>query len=422
MRPQLSIIIPTHNRAVDLPRTLQALARQTVEPVLYEVILVADNCRDNTASVVRKLQSILPYTLKFLEVKAGAAATTRNRGVALAEAPLLLFLDDDMEATPQLVAAHLAAHRDHPGGLVLGNFPLAPATSEITDLLAVSSNLWWMEHLESKARSYHRFTFQDVMTGNLSISLALFEELGRFDERFKTAEDYEFGLRALKRGIRFRFVPTALAWHHDKPSLLRSIQRANNDGHSHVLLVQKHPEVLWEVRVGHEPYGRYRKVVRRLIWEKPLLASALNRLLLTLLTLANALKAWRWWRRFYSLINDYYYWTGVKETLWHYSEWQRLRREAGEYKPHFYELDLDLETALPQLEHFLQERPADGLIVRYASKQIGYYPPVAGAEALRYEHVRHFLLHGLDLSWIGVVNLSKLASNNKVEDNIEAVL
>lgn len=421
MIPQLSIIIPTHNRATDLPQTLQALACQTVEPHRYEVIVVADNCRDNTARVVSDLQSSLPYTLKFLEIEAGVAAATRNRGVTLAEAPILLFLDDDMQAAPQLVAEHLAAHHEHPGGLVLGNFPLAPATKEVTDLLAVSSHLWWLENLESKALSYHRFTFQDVMTGNLSISRALFDEIGGFDERFKTAEDYEFGLRALKHGVRFRFVPTALAWHHDRPSLRRSFERANNDGRSHILLVQKHPEVLWQMRVGHEPYGRYRKVLRRLIWEKPLLARMLAQLMLTLLALANTLKVRRWWHRFYSLANDYYYWTGVKESLWYYSEWQRLRQEAGEYKPGFYELTIDLETDLPRLERLLQERSADGLIVRYASKRIGYFPPTAGAEALRFEHIRHFLLYGLDLSWIGVINLSKLAQN-EVGNNIEVVL
>src|SRR5437660_1357400 len=82
----------------------------------------------------------------------------RNRGAARASAPRILFLDDDMEATPTLVAAHLAAHAATPEAALLGYTPLAVAGGA-TDLWTVADRLWWSDRFTQLARPEHRFTF-----------------------------------------------------------------------------------------------------------------------------------------------------------------------------------------------------------------------------------------------------------------------
>ena len=73
------------------------MAAQTVPATEYELILVADGCTDDTQQTVESVRAELPYTLHFIEQAAQGAAVARNRGVAEASAPLILFLDDDME-------------------------------------------------------------------------------------------------------------------------------------------------------------------------------------------------------------------------------------------------------------------------------------------------------------------------------------
>ena len=53
----------------------------------------------------------------------GAAA--RNAGAAAADGAMLLFLDDDMEADPAMLAEHERSHAEG-ADLVLGDFPIHP--------------------------------------------------------------------------------------------------------------------------------------------------------------------------------------------------------------------------------------------------------------------------------------------------------
>ncbi|MBC8082626.1 MAG: hypothetical protein H7Z21_05385, partial [Hymenobacter sp.] len=53
----LSVIIPARDEAENLPATLAALAAQTtlrgqpLDPASYEILVLANNCRDQTAAV-----------------------------------------------------------------------------------------------------------------------------------------------------------------------------------------------------------------------------------------------------------------------------------------------------------------------------------------------------------------------------------
>ena len=49
---KLSIVVATYNRAPYLLRTLESLARQTLSPGLFEILVVNNNSSDNTPEVV----------------------------------------------------------------------------------------------------------------------------------------------------------------------------------------------------------------------------------------------------------------------------------------------------------------------------------------------------------------------------------
>ena len=118
---RLSIVIPTYERREVVPRTVTALASQSYED--FEVIVVVDGPTDGTASALRELST--PFRLTVLEQPNSGAAAARNAGAAAAAGELLLFLDDDMEADPALLAEHDGSQREG-ADLVLGDLPLYP--------------------------------------------------------------------------------------------------------------------------------------------------------------------------------------------------------------------------------------------------------------------------------------------------------
>ncbi|HEX3159148.1 MAG TPA: glycosyltransferase, partial [Gemmatimonadaceae bacterium] len=381
MTPRVSVVIPSHRRRAPLVRTLRALATQTLPPADYEVIVVLDGAQDDSAAEVARLE--LPFALRVETQPPLGAAAARNRGAAAARAPLLLFLDDDMEAAPQLLAAHLHAQSTRPG-VVLGYFDTP--TEEDEGLLALDARLWWAGELAERARPAHRFTFRDLWTGNVSISREHFEGAGGFDEQFgqgTAGEDWELGVRLHARHVPFSFARAAASVHHDRPTLARSRGRLFASGRGHALMVRANPALFRAFSFSSPPRRAIYQPVWHLIWWRPALAMRLARPLWSLLRPLEALKLRSAWRRLHWLLLDGAYWCGVSTELGDVDVWHELASTVPVGPPASREAEIDvaaeLDAGLARLDARLAREPADAARVRYGSTPIGRIAPLAGA-------------------------------------------
>ncbi|MGK7861682.1 glycosyltransferase [Falsiroseomonas sp. E2-1-a4] len=121
--PRIVIAIPARDEAPQLPSCLAALAEQRgVRLDEVAVLVLANNCGDDTAELARSLAPGLPYRLEVSECRlppsrahaGGARRAAMEAGAALfGAAPeagaLLLSTDADGRATPNWIAANLAA-------------------------------------------------------------------------------------------------------------------------------------------------------------------------------------------------------------------------------------------------------------------------------------------------------------------------
>ncbi len=106
--PSLSVIIPTYRRANILTKCLSALECQTIASEL-EVIVVSDGHDDKTSALFVKPQWSL--NLRFIEIPKSHQGVARNAGVAVATAPITLFLGDDFFLEPQASEVHLQTYK-----------------------------------------------------------------------------------------------------------------------------------------------------------------------------------------------------------------------------------------------------------------------------------------------------------------------
>src|SRR5436305_13294617 len=107
--PELSVIVPTHNRRELLRLCLASLERQTAPPEAFEVVVAVDGSTDGTAEMLAELSP--PFRLSVVTQPQAGQSAAVNAGAALAAGRILLFMDDDEEASPTHVRAHLTAHR-----------------------------------------------------------------------------------------------------------------------------------------------------------------------------------------------------------------------------------------------------------------------------------------------------------------------
>lgn len=100
---QVSVILPTWNRAALLPETLDAVLAQTHAPL--EVILVDDGSTDGTAEVVAARYG---DRVRVLRVPNGGDLLARNAGLAVARGEKVAFCDSDDLWRPDFLQAMAA--------------------------------------------------------------------------------------------------------------------------------------------------------------------------------------------------------------------------------------------------------------------------------------------------------------------------
>ena len=86
---QVTVIIPTYNRAAYLRLALDSVFSQTWTD--FEVLVVDDGSTDDTGEMLRAY----PHPVRYISQKNQGDAAARNRGLAETHTPLVAFLDSD---------------------------------------------------------------------------------------------------------------------------------------------------------------------------------------------------------------------------------------------------------------------------------------------------------------------------------------
>jgi GT2 family glycosyltransferase len=350
-----SVIIPSYNRQATLELVLRGLATQTASPESFEVIVVLDGSTDDSAASIAAWQQSgrLPNLRSHWQPNRGQAAA-RNAGAGLAQAPVLLFLDNDIVPEPDLLEAHLR-WREHEAPLVvLGDCHIVRQPDD--SLCHLGMWAWWEDFYYQRALPGHQPNYRDFCAGNASLRREDFLRAGGFDASFRGygGEDYELGYRLLHAGVRFVADRKAQAHHHHRATVPGVLRMARQEARGDVLLGKKHPELRAGLSMARVPPGPYGLLVR-LALQCPALGNPLMAMLLRVLPIFERAQMRRRWMEYFGHVRGYAYWRGVRDAL---GSWPALLDfQAGALPSPRH--TLDIAQGLPQeLPPFWMHGPA----------------------------------------------------------------
>ena len=199
---RVSIIIPMFNEARHIERTLTAVRRAAERAeVEYELIVLDNGSSDDGPERARQQGAQL---LSYPGLTIGAL---RNRGVEQATGDILAFIDADIEMPETWLSTCREWFEQHQAGLIA------------LSLQVPDHAPWYARAWQERNRPTHvaQRRVDWIPTTNICLPRDWFEKVGRFDEKLRTGEDKEFGLRLKAAGAQqyCLTLPVAVNWGYE---------------------------------------------------------------------------------------------------------------------------------------------------------------------------------------------------------------
>jgi GT2 family glycosyltransferase len=228
---KLSVVMATYNRAETIRETLRHLADQSLDPATYEVIVIDDGSPDHTRAVVDEWLDKAPFKLTYLHHANHGPGYTQNRGLEVAQAPVVLLMADDIFMAHDTLAAHLAMHQANPE-------PHIAALGRVEQSAALDGSVFlrtWDPFRFSAFAGQTELPYYRFWACNISVKRDFVLRFGPFREQRGRAgaashEDPELGYRLSKAGLRILFCPDALGYHHHVVTFEQACRRAHMQG------------------------------------------------------------------------------------------------------------------------------------------------------------------------------------------------
>lgn len=210
-----SIIIPTLNEEILLPRLLSQLQNQTFQN--FEVCVVDAKSEDDTVKIAKTF--LEKMDLQVFESPKRGVSFQKNFGADHTNGKFLIFLDADIEVYPTFLSELDTALTEGGYLSVAANwwrYPGIPLWEKVIMFLGWETS-FLTQYIGKPIGG----------AGVIIVERNIFEKIGKFDENVKIAEDCQVLQKLKDRGIRTKYLR--------KPAVHISQRRIKKDGLPHVL-------------------------------------------------------------------------------------------------------------------------------------------------------------------------------------------
>jgi len=241
----LSVIIPVYNQGKIFTKTLKALFEQNFPEEKYEIIIVDDGSIDNTLRVLNSFKNKKKNLKIFKTLSKHGKGSARNLGIKNAKNEVVVFLDGDILAHPNLLREHSNWHKkfNKKNFAMVGYITWFPK-------LKITPFMNWLEHggkqlAFDELKNNERINYNHFYTGNASLKKDFLIKNGLFDEDFgrNMYEDLELAYRLMKKNLKIIYNKKAIGYHFHPTNPEKYSERMIRVGKGAKTLFAKHLEL-----------------------------------------------------------------------------------------------------------------------------------------------------------------------------------
>ncbi|MBW2624543.1 MAG: glycosyltransferase [Deltaproteobacteria bacterium] len=237
--PYLSVIIPVFNSEAGISHTLESLLKQDYPPDRWEVIVVDNNSFDRTLEAARSFQEKLAL-LSIEKETIQSSYAAMNKGIKAAQGEILAFIDADMTVGPAWLSRGVADIMDKEADYV---------GCRVRIYIDQDSTSAWAIYNQRTGFQMKAYMEKGGYSGAgcLFVRKSVFNELGLYDSRFKSAGDLEFGNRVRDAGFKMLYNHHNVMLHPARKNMYELIKKTVRDSRGHIDLRRYYPERYGEV-------------------------------------------------------------------------------------------------------------------------------------------------------------------------------
>ena len=210
-QPDISVVIPTYNRDQELMDTINDILGQSHHNL---EVIVLDQSQRHSPEFEENLRMIKDPRLHYIKIGPPSLPAARNFGLKVAKAPIVLFIDDDIKASQDLVKYHLMAYQQHPDASAVGGRILQAGFPIKKEVLRF--NKYGVSHGVFTAT---QAAFTNAFPGgNHSVKVEEALKVGGYDTRYYRIafrEESDMALRMSRAGMKIYYEPKAEIFHLD---------------------------------------------------------------------------------------------------------------------------------------------------------------------------------------------------------------
>ena len=223
-----SVIICTYNREKYIYNVLKSIATGKCSNERYEIVLINNNCTDNTEKECDRFRSDFPsVSFRYYIEKEQGLSYARNRGIIESKGNLLVYVDDDAYVNDSYLQTYLDFFELHPEIEAAGGPILPEYETQEPDWVTTYTRqlITGKLYLGDKQKEFPSHAFPGG--GNAAYRKSVFDkvglfnvELGRKGDGLVGAEEKDIFDKMTTLNMRFFYLPTAILYHIIPPKKL----------------------------------------------------------------------------------------------------------------------------------------------------------------------------------------------------------